>query len=243
MDATGRFVLFHGWRSSASRRVRLCLAEKGLSYESREVDVVKGEQHLPDYLAMNPNGVVPTLLHGERVLYESSVIAEYLDETFPEPPLLPADPYLRAVLRNFVRWTDEACLPNLIVFNWSQLMQPVASQWSAAELEARLSRVPSGSRREAWTRVARKPYTDDEKAAAMRGLVALLDRMVPMLSASGSGWLVGERYSLADIAAIPFVMRLSELNPPAVDSRPAVADWWRRVQARPAFATARIEPW
>ncbi|HYJ98187.1 MAG TPA: glutathione S-transferase N-terminal domain-containing protein, partial [Burkholderiaceae bacterium] len=70
--AAPRLVLFHGWRSSASRRVRLALAEKGLAYESRIIDMVKGEQHSPEYLAMNPNGVVPTLLHDRRVLYESS---------------------------------------------------------------------------------------------------------------------------------------------------------------------------
>ena len=147
------FILHHGWRSSASRRVRLCLAEKGLPYESRLVDMVKGEQHLPEYLAMNPNGVVPTLQHDGRVLYESSFIAEYLEEVFPSPPLLPKDAYQRLVLRNFVRWVDEKCLPNLIVFNWSIAMQPVASQWSAEQLAERLSRIPTASgakRGRAW---------------------------------------------------------------------------------------------
>ena len=236
-------ILHHGWRSSASRRVRLCLAEKGLAYESRLVNMIKGEQHSPEYLAMNPNGVVPTLVHEGRVLYESSVIAEYLDETFPEPPIRPADPYQRAVMRNFVRWTDEKCLPKLIVFNWSIAMQPVASQWSEGELAQRLARVPSSERRDAWTRVARRPYTDDEKAEAMRGLVALLERMDAMLSETRSGWLVGDAFSLADIAATPFVMRISELNPEALAARAQVGDWWARVRARPSFAAARIEPY
>jgi glutathione S-transferase len=233
-------ILHHGWRSSASRRVRLCLAEKGLDYESRIVDMVRGDQHAPEYLAMNPNGVVPTLVHDGRVLYESSVIAEYLEETFPQPPILPADPWNRAVLRNFVRWVDEKCLPNLIVFNWSLSMQPVASTWSAADLEARLARIPSAERREAWTRVARKPYTEEEKAAAMQALLKLLDKMDAMLAASASGWLVGERFSLADIAATPFVMRISELNPSALATHPVVTAWWERVVARPSFAVARI---
>jgi len=236
------FILHHGWQSSASRRVRLCLAEKGLAYESRLVDMIKGDQHSPEYLAMNPNGVVPTLLHGGRVLFESAFIAEYLDECFPEPPLLPRDAYERLQVRNFVRWVDEKCLPNLIVFNWSIAMQPVASQWSAEQLAERLARVPSAERREAWTRVASKPYTDDEKAEAMLGLLALLTKMEALLQASGSGWLIGERFSLADIAATPFVMRIGELNAPALAASERVSDWWQRVQARPSFATARIEP-
>jgi glutathione S-transferase len=237
-----RLVLFHGWRSSASRRVRLALAEKGLAYESRIVDLVKGEQHAPEYLKMNPSGVVPTLLHDDRVLYESSVICEYLDECFPTSPIRPADPYHRAVMRNFVRWIDEQCLPKLIVFNWSVSMQPVASGWSEQELQQRLARVPSAERREAWTRVARKPYTDDEKAEAMRGLLKLLDKMHELLASSGSGWLIGHACSIADIAAAPFVMRIGELNAPALVSATEVSAWWQRMQARPSFAMARIEP-
>jgi len=237
-------VLYHGWRSSASRRVRLCLAEKGLPYESRLVDMVKGEQHSAEYLAMNPNGVVPTLIHDGRVLYESSVVAEYLDEVFPDPPILPADPYAKAVMRNFVRWIDENSLPKLIVFNWSQSMQPVASSWSEAELAERLSRVPSASRREAWTRVARSPYTEAEKNEAMAGLVVLLDKMEDMLAQVGPHeWLLGEQFSLADIAAIPFVMRISELNAPAIAQHAGVARWWERVRQRESFKQARIEPY
>ena len=237
-----RLVLFHGWRSSASRRVRLALAEKGLAYESRIIDMLKGEQHAPEYLAMNPNGVVPTLLHDDRVLYESSVICEYLDECFPTPPIRPANPYQRAVMRNFVRWIDEQCLPKLIVFNWSVSMQPAASAWSEQELQQRLARVPSAARREAWARVARRPYTDDEKAEAMRGLLKLLDKMHELLADSGSGWLVGDTCSIADMAAAPFVMRISELDAPALAQATDVDAWWQRVRGRASFAAARIEP-
>lgn len=243
MSTPDSFTLFHGWRSSASRRVRLCLAEKGIAYESRLVDMVKGEQHSPEYLAMNPNGVVPTLLHGNRVLYESSVIAEYLDELYPTPPLRPVDAYARAVMRNFVRWIDEACLPKLIVFNWSISMQPVAGQWDDSQLAERLARIPTAERREAWTRVARKPYTDEEKADAMRGLLKLLDKMDAMLETSPHGWLLGEGYSIADIAAVPFVMRISELNAQALATHPLTVAWWRKVEQRPSFKQARIEPY
>ena len=84
-------TLYHGWRSSASRRVRLFLAEKGLTFESRIVDLVKGEHHSPEYLKLNPNGVIPLLILDDgRSLYESGTICEYIDETWPEPPLRPA---------------------------------------------------------------------------------------------------------------------------------------------------------
>ena len=93
------FVLHHGWKSSASRRVRLCVAEKGLKFESRIVNLTRMEH--PEYLALNPNGVIPLLvLPDGRSLYESSTICEYVDDTYPEPPLRPADPYRRAEMRN-----------------------------------------------------------------------------------------------------------------------------------------------
>lgn len=232
--------LFHGWLSSASRRVRLCLAEKGIDCESVPIDMGKQEHHSPEYLAMNPNGVVPALqLDDGRSLYESSTICEYLDDLVPEPPLRPADPYQRAVMRNFVRWTDEKSLPNLLILNWSIALQPGARQWSDAELAERLARIPTAERREAWIRIARNPYSDEEKRAALDKLLLIVGKMEAMLAESP--WLVGAAYSLADIAAVPFIVRIAELAPSAFDDAPRVAAWWASVQQRPAYALARIE--
>ncbi|MGH8789778.1 MAG: glutathione S-transferase family protein [Telluria sp.] len=232
--------LFHGWLSSASRRVRLCLAEKGIDYDSVPVDMAAQEHHTPAFLAMNPNGVVPALaLDDGRFLHESATICEYLDEIRPSPPLRPEDPYQRAVMRNFVRWTDEKSLPNLLILNWSLALQPVAAQWSDATLAERLARIPTAERREAWLRIAREPYTDAEKRSALDGLLLLVPKMEAMLA--DGDWLLGARYTLADIAAIPFVARIAELAPEALCAAPAVAAWWQCVQARPAFALAQLE--
>lgn len=235
--------LFHAWLSSASRRVRLCLAEKNLPYDEVAVDLGKQEQHSPRFLAMNPNGVVPALeLEPGRFLHESATICEYLDDAHPQPPLRPADAYQRAVMRNFVRWTDEKCLPNLLVLNWSLMLHPVARQWTDAQLQEKLDRIPTAERREAWTRIARQPYSEEEKAEALRKLLLLVDRMEEMLGGSAD-WLVGGAYSLADIAAVPFIARIAELHPQALDAtaHPRVARWWGAVQRRPAFAAARLQ--
>lgn len=234
--------LFHGWLSSASRRVRLCLAEKGIAYESVAVDMGRQEHHTPEFLAMNPNGVVPALMLAPgRFLHESSTICEYLDEVQPAPPLRPEDPYERAVMRNFVRWTDEHCLPHLLILNWSLALQPTASQWSDDELQAKLARIPTAERREAWLRIARRPYTEEEKASALDKLLRLPARMEEMLA--DAPWLVGGRYSLADIAAAPFIARLDELAPQSLgaERHPRVQAWWQAMQQRPAFAQARLE--
>jgi glutathione S-transferase len=138
--------------------VRLCLEEKGLEYESHALDLAKMEQHAPEYLKINPNGVIPTLVHDGRALYESGTICEYLDEVFPQPPLRPADAWGRAEMRNWIRYADERIL-NLVIFNWRHDLQKVAEKWSDEELAERLKKIPSRERREAWMRVARRPYT------------------------------------------------------------------------------------
>lgn len=236
-------VLHHGWRSSASRRVRLCLAEKGLTYESRVVDMERMEHHSPAYLKINPNGVVPALILDDgRSLYESGTICEYLDEVHLDPPLRPSDPYQRAVMRNWIRHVDGS-IGNLIVFNWVHSLAKVAAQWSDEELAERLKKVPSKERQEAWYRAARKPYTEEERTEARRKLVLLLDKMEEMI---GQGrWLVGNGYSIADIAVVPFVKRIDEEIAPGEMQparHPRVAVWWAAIQARPAFSEARIGP-
>ena len=95
----------HGYfRSSASYRVRIALNLKGLSAEHLSHHLRKGEQRAPDYLAINPQGFVPTLQgDGGAILTQSLAIIEWLDETHPTPPLLPKDPMRRALVRAFAQ--------------------------------------------------------------------------------------------------------------------------------------------
>src|SRR5512145_1292814 len=88
------------WRSLATFRVRIALNLKGLKYEPVEVNLDAGAQHRPEYKGVNPQMVIPSLvLDDGGVLYQSMAILEYLDEVYPEPPLLPADPKGRARVR------------------------------------------------------------------------------------------------------------------------------------------------
>lgn len=98
-------MILHGYfRSTASWRIRILLGLKGVTVEQRTHRLRRGEQRAPEFLSLNPQGFVPVLeLDDGRVLTQSLAIAEYLDETFPEPPLLPADLVARAWVRGLAQ--------------------------------------------------------------------------------------------------------------------------------------------
>jgi maleylacetoacetate isomerase len=117
-----RLQLYSYWRSSAAYRVRIALALKGLDWTTAAVHLVRdgGEQHGPSYRRINPQALVPSLVAGDHVLTQSLAIIEYLDETCPEPPLLPADPLGRARVRSLAQVVacDIHPLNNLRVLQW-----------------------------------------------------------------------------------------------------------------------------
>ena len=93
--------LYTYYRSQASFRVRIALNLKGLAHEDTFLHLERGDQFAADYKALNPQMVVPTLIDGDTKLFQSLAILEYLDETYPEPPLLPKDAASRAWARGF----------------------------------------------------------------------------------------------------------------------------------------------
>jgi glutathione S-transferase len=94
--------------SPRARKPRVVLAEKGLQYEKVNVDITKGDQKKPEYLAINPYGKVPALQDNGTTVYESSIIMEYLNDKYPNPPLMPADPGQRARARVLMHLGDNA---------------------------------------------------------------------------------------------------------------------------------------
>lgn len=241
-EITGDLALYHAWVSSASRRVRFALEEKGITYQGILVNLLAFEQHTPAYIAINPNGVVPTLVHRGTPVVESSVICEYLDEAFPETPLRLDDPHARGRMRVWAKWTDEVVIRAFQVANWNRMMGPTARQWSDTEVEKRLAAVPVPDRREDWRRVAREPFTEAEIDHAVRNIRRTLERMEAALA--DGPWLAGETFSLADIHLSPYIVRIGEHAERGIHlaDYPKCSDWWQRLTARPAFTRARIEP-
>lgn len=234
-------VLYHAWMSSASRRVRFALEEKQLPYVGIFVRLLKAEQNTPQYLKLNPNGVVPTLVHNGRPVIESTVINEYLEDVFPDRPLRPADPLERAQMRVWTYLADEIVIKGFQIMNWNRMMGPTASKWTDEELRQKIESTPMPERREQWRRVAREPYTPGEIARAVESLRHIFVKMEKVLA--DGPWLAGSTFSLADINMAPYAVRMAEVEDHGVRLAdfPRMLDWWDRVQARPAFSRAKIE--
>lgn len=235
-------VLYHAWQSSASRRVRFTLEEKQLPYQSIIVDLLKFEQHSPEYLSLNPNGVVPTLSHNDSSIIESTVICEYVDAIFRELPLRPKAPRDVARMRVWSKWVDEVVIRAFQVANWNRMMGPTASRWTDEEAEQHLQLIPMPDRREDWRRVAREPFTEGEIDHAIANITRTLERMEADLV--NGPWLAGDTFSLADIHLSPYIVRIGEHAERGIllANYPRCEDWWNRLRDRPAFMRAKIEP-
>jgi glutathione S-transferase len=233
-------ALYHNDMSLCAQKVRVCLAEKGLDWENRHLVLRAGEHQQPWYVALNRRAVVPTLIDGDKVIPESNVILEYLDETYPDPPLAPRDPYGRARMRLWTKQLDEdihdasaAILSFGIAFRHQYLQR--------GELGKKmLEQIPNLFKRERRRDVIEKGTDSQHFVIAVQRMTQLIDEMEEAL-ASGQ-WLASDHYSLADVAFTPYLARLEHLNILGMtNGRPRVADWYRRCKQRPSFHDAIVK--
>jgi glutathione S-transferase len=234
--------LYHAEPVANSVKVLICLKEKQLEFVSHYVNLLLGEQHEPGYLAINPNGIVPTLIHDGNTITESSIINEYLDETFPTPPLRPASPVERARMRTWTKYVDDYFGPAASRIGWHFLLHPIASRWTAQERERRLSRIPMQDRREKWATVAGRSFSPEQLSEARAQVAEGVRRMESFLQRDG--WIAGGAFSLADIAGYCVAPGLARLAPDLVNEQttPKLLSWLRAMNERPAVRAALAMP-
>jgi glutathione S-transferase len=232
-------ALYHFDRSTAAARVRLALAEKGLQWESRYVEtgLDKREQHDPDYLKLNPRGVVPTLVHDDKVIRESLVIMEYLDDAFPTPALRPADPSDRARMRLWMKQVDEFLHVDSRIIGHCIVMRYATMKADPAVVKRHYHDMPDDVRRE-------NDLINIDKGVDSPLLPGALKRFKRLFTdidraTAKAPFLVGDALSLADLALVVYVDRLAGLlMAPLWESLKHFNDWHGRIKARPSFAEA-----
>ncbi|MEE8141041.1 MAG: glutathione S-transferase family protein [Alphaproteobacteria bacterium] len=232
--------LYHNAMSTCSQKVRFCLAEKGQGWTCHTLDLRAGDQHKPEYLALNPNGVVPTLVDDGEVIIESTIINEYLDERFPEPVLRPSDPAGRARMRIWTQQLDQGLhgeagvLSNAIAFRFQKLAK--GEEFAHKLVEG----IPDPAKRERSRSVVFEGVQSPLFAKSIARFRKLLDDMDAVLAERH--WLAGEVFCLADIGLAPYITRMDHLGLNRMWlEQPRIADWYKRVTSRPSYEPAFVQ--
>jgi glutathione S-transferase len=236
--------LYHHGSSACAAKVRFALGEKRLDWTGRYVDILKGEQFAPEFLAVSPKAVVPVLVHEGRVIPESTVICEYVEEAFPRHPIYPEDAFERAQVRLWTKAVDEELHPACSAITYVVSHRHTILRNGVGDFE---TFVKAGAREGSAARTLKWQWIQEGLAAPgaadkIRLYDAYLMKMEEALE--DRDWLVGESFSMADVAMAPYVNRLSAL---AMDGlwaggrRPRVEAWFERVRRRPAFEPAFVQ--
>ncbi len=235
--------LYHHGSSTCAAKVRFALGEKGLEWRGHYVDILNGEQFRPEFLAINPKGVVPVLMDDGNVITESTVICEYLEDAFPESPLYPRLPLERARVRAWTKAVDEELHPACSALTYVVSHRHTILRNGAGSFE---EFVRGGGSEGAAARALKWQWIQHGLAAPGAGDKVRLyaDYLRKMEGAlQESEWLVGQHFSMADVAMAPYVNRLAALAMDGLwrDGRlPCVADWFERIRARPTFGPAFV---
>lgn len=215
--------------------MRFVLNAKGIPFDEVKLDLLAGDQLKPDYLKMNPNGVVPTLVHDGNVIIDSNVITEYLDEVQPGPvSFTPEVAAQRARMRALMHFIDEMPAAAVRVPTFNLAFLPRFAKMSEDEFVAFAESKPL--RKEFMLAMGRKGFPESEMQAALARLRRTYERMDAEIEKSGGPWLLGEEITLADVAVMPALVRMADLG---LDSMwadlPRVQRWFEMIQAHAAF--------
>ena len=224
--------------NSNSGKPIFMLREKGVEFEFHYIDLLKFEQHAPEYLRINPRGTVPTLVHDDRVLTESSILCEYIDRAFPGPSFTPADPAQRYHMRRWCHAVDTRYAPALSVLGWHAFMGPMVRKMDPEEVRRLIARIPLKERRIAWSTAINSTFTEAQLQGARDRVARWVQDMDERLR--GSTWLAGPTYSIADIVTFANAYALPVSQPQAAnrDTAPHYWEWLRRIYTRPAIKSA-----
>ena len=231
--------LYHSVNSVCAQKVRIVIAEKGLEYREHLM-TLRGDQFDEKYMKLNPNAVVPTIVHDGRPVIESSVILYYLDEAFPKPSLMPQDLHQRAAVRVYNKMIDEYVHNSCTILTFATAFRPWFAGLSGEEIEKRLAKSPS------------KQRTEYKRDVALNGLESKYvhdalghhEKLLKMMDAAlqGGTWLAGGHFSLADAAVIPYILRLDLLHLSKIWAhKPKIAEWYERMRERPSVKKELLE--
>ncbi len=228
-------TLYNNAYSTCSQKVRLVLAEKTLQWTDVQINFARNEHLTPKYLKLNPNGVVPTLLHDGQSIVDSSVIMEYLDEISPQPPMAPVDPLGRARLRSWLRYFEEIATPAVRIPSFNQAFLRRYAALTQEEFSDAVHARPL--RKRFIEKMGQQGFSDKELLVSYENIAQTCARMEQVLQ--DQEWLLdGKAPSIADCCVAPLLDRMDDLGHAYLwADQPAVQAWLHRFRLRASWAT------
>ena len=225
-------TLYHSVESTCSQKVRLVLSEKQLQWQQININLRKGEQFDPAYLKLNRKAVVPTLIHDEKVVRESTVIIEYLDEVFAEPALKPVAPIDKAHMRLLLKAFDEEVHPSVGILSYAIVLRHQMNKLKTPEeMEEHFNNVVDPMRRQRQRGTHFDGLQSPSAAQALMTLGKVMKLMEELLGTKK--WLCAETYSLADACAVPYMVRINNIGLTCLwEDKSELQNWFKRAVER-----------
>jgi glutathione S-transferase len=234
MQENDMLTLYSFGPGANSLKPLLTLYEKGLDFTSRFLNPATFEHHSDWFKKINANGQVPVLDHDGKIITESTVICEYLEDEFPTTPALrPADSYGRAQMRVWTKWVDEYFCWCVSTIGWERMVKGMARKLSDEEFEKAVQRIPLKEQQVKWRR-AREGFPQEILDEEMRKIAYSVKKLEARLAVSP--WLAGDQYTLADICnfAIANGMQMGFAELVNEKDTPHLLAWIRKINERPA---------
>ena len=229
----------YSWEPNAnSGKPLFCLHEKGVPFTYHYIDMDAHEHHAPKFLAINPDGTIPAIVHDGFTMTESTPAMEYIDEAFAGPPLRPASPFYRWKMRVLLRYMDNVVAPSLAMIASNSHVAPGFIGHDPAELRKKLDRIPLPERRATWEKLMFQATPPREIEESQRRVSDAIVRFNAILAKHE--WLAGDSFSLADIGvfACVYALPLSLENEVNDKATPNLMRWQRACHARPGLQAA-----
>ena len=237
----GNFKLYNALQSTCSQRVRYTLHHKNIEFSMEILDLFSGDQLKPEYLSINPNGVVPALDHDSKIVIDSSVIIEYLEDINVNlNPLRPPEPENAARMRAMIRYFDEVAGPSVRIPSYNMAFLPHFQELSEEDFIALAESKPL--RKDFLLKMGRTGFSEKDMNDSTSKIEATCNRMEGWLVESGGPFLLGKYITFADICIMPIIVRMQDLGRSDLwASNPKVNEWFELIQSSTIYELTYCE--